>query len=68
MGGFDWNLWGAAAAAIAIGLCALGALSRRKTRRRTDLEALAAIGSSKRRIDVVAIDEGTASARKHERA
>jgi hypothetical protein len=67
MGGFDWNLWGAAAAAIAIALCALAHLSRRKTRRRTDLEALAANSNSKGRIDVVAIDEGTASAPKRER-
>jgi hypothetical protein len=67
MDGFDWILWAAGVAGITARLCALAALSRRKTRRRTDREALAAISNSKRRIDVVAIDEGTVSARKRER-
>ena len=67
MAGFDWNLWAAGAAGIAIGLCALAALTRRKTSRRAALQARAAVGNPKRRIDVVAIDEGTASAGKRER-
>jgi hypothetical protein len=68
MDGFDWNLWAAGAAGITACLCALAALSRRKTRRRVALQALTAASNSKRRIDVVAIDEVTASARKQERA
>jgi len=53
----DWNLWAAGAAGIAIGLCALAALTRRKTSRRAALQARAAVSNPKRRIDVVAIDE-----------
>ena len=67
MNGFDWNLWAVGAAGITACLCVLAALSRRKTRRQAALQALTAGSNSKRRIDVVAIDEVTASARKQER-
>ena len=67
MDGFDWNLCAAAAAGLAACLCAVAALSRRKTRRRVALQALAAASNPTRRIDVVAIDEGTPSAREQER-
>ncbi len=68
MDGFNWNLLAAGSAGVATGLIALVAWSRRRTRRRPAPDPVAVVGEPRRRIDVVAIDEGTASARKQERA
>ncbi len=62
----DWNLLAAGSAAVGIGLAAVIASSRRGTRRRAALPSDAAESEPKRRIDVVAIDEGPARAPKQE--
>jgi len=61
MDGFDWNVFAAGSAVVVTALLALVGLSRRKTRRRTPSDALAAISEPKRRIDLVTIDEGFAA-------
>jgi hypothetical protein len=58
MDGFDWNVFAAGSAVVVTALLALVGLSRRWTRRRTTSDGLAAISEPKRRIDLVAIDEG----------
>jgi hypothetical protein len=64
MYGFDGIGVAAASAGVGIGLAALIALRRRKTVRRAAPEPVAVVGEPRRRIDVVAIDEGAASAAK----
>lgn len=61
MDGFDWNVFAAGAAGVAIALLAVVALSRRRTRRRAASNAVAVVSEPKRRIDLVAIDEGAAA-------
>ncbi len=61
MDGFDWNVFAAGSAVVVTALLALVGLSRRRTRRRAVSDDLAAISEPKRRIDLVAIDEGFAA-------
>ena len=58
MHGFVWNGVVAASAGLGIGLVAVIAFSRRRTGRRAAPETLAVTSEPRRRIDVVAIDEG----------
>ncbi len=62
----DWNLLAAGSAAVGIGLVAVIAFSRRRTRRRAALASAAVESEPRRRIDVVAIDQGAARAPKRE--
>jgi len=67
MTSFDWTvLRGSLAAGLGVVLIAMTALSRRKTRRPAEV-AQVAPGSKRRRIDVVAIDEGAGRAQERER-
>jgi hypothetical protein len=67
MAGFDWDVLGVGlAAALGVGLIALTAIRRRRTRRRTQL-AQADPGTKRRRIDVVAIDEDAEHSPEQER-
>jgi hypothetical protein len=61
MDGFDWNVFAAGSAGVATALVALVALGRRRTRRRAASDAVAVVGDPRRRIDLVAIDEGAAA-------
>ena len=58
MDGFDWNVFAAGSAAAAVVLLALVALTRRRTTRRVASNAVAVVSEPKRRIDLVAIDDG----------
>jgi uncharacterized membrane protein len=67
MTSFDWSVLTASlAGGLGVGLIAMTALRRHRTRRRT---GYAQVGpeTRRRRIDVVAIDEGAARARERER-
>ena len=66
MGGFDWIGVAAASAGGGIGLVAVIAFGRRRTERRTAPASPAATSESRRRIDVVAIDEDVAREPKRE--
>ena len=59
---FDGIGVAAASAGVGIGLAALIALRRRKTVRRAAPEPAVVVSEPRRRIDVVAIDEGAPSA------
>jgi hypothetical protein len=67
MTNFDWNLLTASlAGGLGVSVIAMTALRRHRTRRRTE-DPQVGPGSRRRRIDVVAIDEGAARARERER-
>jgi hypothetical protein len=66
MTGFDWSVLTASlAGGLGVGVVAMTALRRRRTRRRAEYAQVP--GSGRRRIDVVAIDERAAGIRKRER-
>jgi hypothetical protein len=60
MYGFDWNGVAAASAGVGIALAAVIAFKRRRTGCPRAPDAVAAASEPRRRIDVVAIDEGAA--------
>ena len=67
MTSFDWSVLTASlAGGLGMSVIAMTALRRHRTRRRTE-DPHVGPGSRRRRIDVVAIDEGTAHARERER-
>ena len=67
MTSFDWSLLTASlAGGLGVGVIAMTALRRHRTRRRTE-DPQVDPGSRRRRIDVVAIDEGATRARERER-
>jgi hypothetical protein len=67
MTGFDWDVLAAGlAAALGVGLIALTAIRRRRTRQRAQL-AQTDPGTKRRRIDVVAIDEDAEHSPEQER-
>jgi hypothetical protein len=67
MTSFDWGVLTASlASGLGVGVIAMTALRRRRTRRCSEYTQVGP-GSRRRRIDVVAIDEGAARARERER-
>ncbi len=67
MTSFDWSVLTATlASGLGVGVIAMTALRRHRTRRRTEY-AQVGPGSRRRRIDVVAIDEDAARALERER-
>jgi len=67
MYGFDWNGVAAASAGVGIGLAAVIAFNRRRAGRRAAADTVAVVSEPRRRIDVVAIDEGAACAPRREK-
>jgi hypothetical protein len=67
MTGFDWDVLAVGpAAGLGVGLIALIAIRRRSARRRAQL-AQADLGTKRRRIDVVALDEDAEHSPEQER-
>jgi hypothetical protein len=67
MYGCDWNGVAAASAGVGIGLAAVIAFNRRRAGRRAAPDTVAVVSEPRRRIDVVAIDEGAACAPRREK-
>ncbi len=67
MTSFDWSVLTASlAGGLGVGVIAMTARRRHRTRRRAEYAQVGPV-SRRRRIDVVAIDEGAARARERER-
>jgi predicted nuclease with RNAse H fold len=67
MYGFEWNGVAAGSIGVAIGLVAVIAFSRRRTRRRDAQATVEVENEAKKRIDVVAIDAPTTAPKRETR-